>query len=159
MTQAVPVPADPVALIRAAQARLERAAAKAGLESDPLGDCFAALGDCLGAMGEMHADMKAGGARGLTPEGEAALSSRVIREVRVGLAILPRAHLLRTSLFGAAILTGAVLLTAAIAYPLGRTHGAEARIAALCQGPAVQPQPKGGTACSFWLVAPARERR
>ena len=49
---------------------MERATAKAGLENDPLGDCFAALTDCLGAMGELHADMKAGGARGLTPEGE-----------------------------------------------------------------------------------------
>ena len=151
-----PEPADPAASIRAAQLRLERATAKAALESDPLGDCFAALSDCLGAMGELHADMKAGGARGLTPEAEAALVQRVGREMRVGLSALPRAHLLRTSVFGATILVGAMALAGGVAYAVGHSKGGDARIAELCQGTAVQLQPKGGTACSFWLTPPAK---
>lgn len=99
------------------------------------------------------------GARGLTPEGEAALVQRIGREVGVRLAPLPRAHLLRTSLLGAAVLFGVAALTGATAYTLGRAQGGDARVAALCQGTAVQPQAKGGTACSFWLTPPAGERR
>ena len=152
---------NPAASIRAAQVRLERATAKAGLENDPLGDCFAALTDCLGAMGELHADMKAGGARGLTPEGEAALVTalvqRVGREVGASLVRRARADLIRTGLFGAALLVGATALAGSVAYATGRIHGAAARVAELCQGTALQAQPKGGVSCSFWFVAPDRK--
>lgn len=98
------------------------------------------------------------GARGLTPEGEtalvAALVHRVGREVGVRLAPLPRVHLLRTGLLGATILIGVMALAGGISYAVGRAHGAAARVNELCQGAALQVQPKGGVSCSFWFMAP-----
>ena len=149
---------DPAAAIRVAQDRLRRAAAKAGLENDPLGDCFDALSDCLGAMGDLRASMKADVARGLTPEGEEELVRRITREVRIGLAAMPRAQLLRTSLLGAGVVLGAMALAGAVAYAVGHSKGGESRVTELCQGPAVQAQ-KGGTSCSFWLVPPTGAER
>ena len=151
--------ADPAAAIRAAQERLRRAAAKAGLENDPLGDCFAALSDCLGVMGDLRASMQADVARGLTPEGEAELVQRIGREVKIGLAAMPRAHLLRTGLLGAGVMLGAMVAAGAVAYAVGHSRGGDARVAELCQGPAVQDQAKGGTACTFWLTPPTGAER
>lgn len=117
----------------------------------------------LDAMAERDARMEAlvrelrdklDGARGLTPEAERELVQRVAREVRVGLAALPRAHLLRTGLLGAALLVSAMALAGGAAYAVGHSKGGDTRVAELCQGAAVREQPKGGTACTFWLVSP-----
>ena len=100
---------------------------------------------------------KLDGARGLTPEGEAALVQRVGREVGVRLAPLPRAHLLRTGLIGALVLVGGMALAGGVAYALGHARGGDARIAEICTGAALQAQPKGGVSCAFWFVPPPKQ--
>lgn len=99
------------------------------------------------------------GARGLTPEGEAALIRQIDRRVDARLSALPRAHLLRTGLLGAAALFAVAVLSGLGAYAVGHSRGGDTRVAALCQGAAVREQPTGGTACTFWLVPPADKQR
>lgn len=98
---------------------------------------------------------KLDGARGLTPEGETALVARVGRAVDARLSGLPRSHLLRTGLFGAALLLAASGIGGGIGYALGHSRGASEAVMERCRGEALR-ESGGGLACSFWVRAPAK---